>query len=103
MLSGTRQQGLQAAARKMKGRARSGEVSKQLAREAYTDILPTMREWRKGGTTFYGIAAKLNESRRLTRYGKQWTPTQVRNVLVMSGDVVPRVTTPNEVSQTAAG
>lgn len=55
---------------------------KQLADEAYVDILPQMRELREAGESLRKIAAVLNEEGHTTRRGKPWNPVQVRNVLL---------------------
>jgi DNA invertase Pin-like site-specific DNA recombinase len=73
-------QNLTADARR-KGAKEAGKAVAKAAQEAYTDLLPGMREMRAGGLTLAGIADKLNQEGHTTRRGKPWNPVQVLRVL----------------------
>ena len=52
------------------------------AHEAYSDLAPTMREWRdKDGLSQQAIAEKLNAQGHTTRRGRPWSQVQVMRVL----------------------
>lgn len=65
-----------------RGAKHSGETAKRLADEAYTDIGDRLVELRRNGATLQSIADQLNAEGNLTRFNKQWTATQVRNVVL---------------------
>nr|WP_281377096.1 recombinase family protein [Deinobacterium chartae] len=50
-------------------------------RRAYAEIGPYIAQLKAEGYSFAGIAKRLNEEGRTTRYGKRWTHTQVSRVL----------------------
>lgn len=64
-----------------RGRARSAKVRTERAREAYSDLLPTIREMRGQGASFQAIADRFNADGHTTRQGASWTAMTVRRVL----------------------
>lgn len=64
-----------------KGREVSIGVRKRLAREAYTDIVPLIREQRASGMSYEKIAQVLNETGHTTRRNKTWKAISVWRVL----------------------
>jgi DNA invertase Pin-like site-specific DNA recombinase len=66
---------------RLKGARHSGEIVAMKAREAYCDLLPTMRAMQAEGLSLRCIAEQLNAEGQTTRRGKQWNPVQVRRVL----------------------
>ncbi len=65
----------------VKGAVKAAVVLKEQAREAYSDILPTMREMRAANLSFQQIADNLNASGHTTRRGLPWNKMQVSRVL----------------------
>ena len=55
-------------------------ISEQ-ARQAYADLLPTMREWQQSGMSQQDIADRLNGLGHTTRRGRPWSQVQVMRVL----------------------
>jgi DNA invertase Pin-like site-specific DNA recombinase len=64
-----------------KGLARSANIRRAKAVEAYADLAEYMQELRSEGLTHLAIAEKLNEDGHTTRRGRPWNPTQVMRVL----------------------
>lgn len=64
-----------------KGAQAAGRVVSQRADEAYSDLLPDMREWRAAGLTLTAIADRLNSSGQPNGRGKPWNHMQVSRVL----------------------
>jgi DNA invertase Pin-like site-specific DNA recombinase len=62
------------------GRRAGAHKNRSQAAEAYSDILPSMNEWR-ANQSLAMIAARLNADGHTTRTGKPWTPGSVSNVL----------------------
>jgi DNA invertase Pin-like site-specific DNA recombinase len=62
----------------------SNETNHAKAVESYSDLLPTMLEWREAGQTLQEIAAILNEQGHTTRRGKPWNHVQVMRVLALA-------------------
>lgn len=60
-------------------------LSWQAAKEAYTDLLSAMAEYKARGLYLQRIAEKLNAEGHTTRRGKPWNPVQVSRVLLSSG------------------
>lgn len=56
-------------------------ANKQAADEAYSDLLPVMRQLQTEGKSLRAIAEFLNQSGHTTRRGKTWNPVQVGRVL----------------------
>jgi DNA invertase Pin-like site-specific DNA recombinase len=67
-----------------KGAARAGEVVRAKALEAYVDLLPAIRDFKKQGLSLRAIAARLNVAGQTTRSGKPWNAMQVSRVLGMA-------------------
>jgi DNA invertase Pin-like site-specific DNA recombinase len=67
-----------------KGRTRSAKVRRQLAHEAYADLLPSIRDMRRQGATLQAIADKVNTQGHTTRRGKSWTAMTVHRILELS-------------------
>lgn len=65
-----------------RGARHAGQTAKRLADEACTDIGERLVELRRNGATLQSIANQLNAEGNLTRFNKQWTATQVRNVVL---------------------
>ncbi len=59
----------------------AAEAHRNAAREAYSDLVPMMRELRTAGQTLQAIADKLNAMGHTTRRGKPWNPVQVDRVV----------------------
>jgi DNA invertase Pin-like site-specific DNA recombinase len=51
------------------------------AANAYTDLLPVMREWRGFGLSLAAVADRLNQMGQTTRGGRPWNAVQVKRVL----------------------
>lgn len=66
------------------GAVASAAVKREAANNAYSDILPEMKQLQSEGLSLRGIAAKLTAAGHVTRNGKAWNPVQVRNVLLRS-------------------
>ena len=49
--------------------------------EAYTDLIPFLRQLRQEGYSYQKIADRMNSVGHTTRRGKSWSPMQVSNVL----------------------
>ena len=64
-----------------RGRSISAKVISDAARDAYSDLLPTMQELRDAGKSLQAIADDLNAQGHTTRRGKPWNPVQVARVL----------------------
>jgi DNA invertase Pin-like site-specific DNA recombinase len=64
-----------------KGNRAASKAIADGARQAYTDLLPTMQEWRQSGLSQQGIADKLNAEGQTTRRGRPWNQVQVMRVL----------------------
>jgi DNA invertase Pin-like site-specific DNA recombinase len=59
----------------------AGRVNRQAADDAYADLYPMMAEMRSRGTSLREIASALNSQQHTTRYGREWSATQVLRVL----------------------
>jgi len=68
-------------AARARGRKVASAVISNQARQAYSDLLPTMQEWKQAGMSQQAIADKLNEQGHTTRRGKPWSQVQVLRVL----------------------
>ncbi|HZZ78640.1 MAG TPA: recombinase family protein [Gemmataceae bacterium] len=64
-----------------KGRKRSIEARKRMASEAYSDLLPIIRDLRDAGKSLASIADELNQQGHCTRHGKAWSAMQVKRVI----------------------
>ena len=64
-----------------KGSAVAAVAHRKAANEAYTDILPQMKQLREDGNSFQLIADALNDEGHTTRRGKPWNASQVLRVL----------------------
>ena len=64
-----------------KGSAIGAQSMRKLAQDAYTDLIPTLRDMRANGLSFRAIAARLDAEGHTTRRGRSWTPTQVSRVI----------------------
>lgn len=64
-----------------KGRILSAKVISAQADEAYSDLAPTMKEWRTEGLALQAIAKRLNDEGQTTRRRRPWNPIQVSRVL----------------------
>ena len=62
-----------------KAARRAGEVSQELAAEAYADLAPKLAELRAEGLSLRQIAGRLNDEGHTTRRGMPWNPVQVRS------------------------
>jgi DNA invertase Pin-like site-specific DNA recombinase len=70
-----------------RGRGSASKVISEKARAAYSDLLPTMLEWKAEGDTQQEIADKLNEAGHTTRRGCEWSQVQVMRVLERANHV----------------
>lgn len=66
---------------RLKGSRKASEVRTKVAREAYTDLLPSVEGLRGEGLSLREIAGKLNAEGHTTRRGRPWNPVQVARVL----------------------
>jgi DNA invertase Pin-like site-specific DNA recombinase len=64
-----------------KARAAAVRVKQENAREAYTDLLPSIATLKREGLSLRAIAEKLNAEGHTTRRGRPWNPVQVSRVL----------------------
>jgi DNA invertase Pin-like site-specific DNA recombinase len=64
-----------------RGRTLGAQRVREMADEAYTDLVETMRSQRDGGHSLREIAAALNADGHTTRRGRPWNPMQVARVL----------------------
>jgi DNA invertase Pin-like site-specific DNA recombinase len=64
-----------------KGAAKAGRVAKAHADDAYSDLVPWLREMRDAGMSLRAIAEKLTQEGHTTRTGKLWNQVQVKRVL----------------------
>lgn len=69
----------------IKGARISAESRRIDAREAYTDIMPTLRELAGSGYTLRQIADKMNESGLTTREGGRWRAVSVSRAMRLCG------------------
>jgi DNA invertase Pin-like site-specific DNA recombinase len=67
-----------------KARKAAATVRSKRAEQAYSDLRPSMLEWRAAGMTLAGIAGRLNAEGHTTRRGKAWNAVQVARVLERS-------------------
>ncbi|MEI8380915.1 MAG: recombinase family protein [Planctomycetota bacterium] len=65
----------------IKASAAAAKVHRQAADEAYSDLIPTIKELRDTGKSLRQIADVLNGEGHTTRTGKQWNAVQVSRVL----------------------
>ena len=63
-----------------KGRERSVEVRREVARDEYSDLLPIIQKLREKGLTLQAID-ELTAQGHVSRRGKPWNPMQVARVL----------------------
>jgi DNA invertase Pin-like site-specific DNA recombinase len=68
-----------------KGRAVAARVKQVRAREAYTDLLPSIAAFKREGLSLRAIAEKLNAEGHTTRRGRPWNPVQVSRVMDLNG------------------
>ncbi len=66
---------------RVKGAAKAGKVAKANADDAYSDLLPWLREMRAKGMTLSAIADVLTSEGHTTRQGRPWNQVQVKRVL----------------------
>ena len=59
----------------------SATIASDEAREAYLDVMPTIRTMHANGNTLQAIADHLNAAGQTTRTGKPWRPMQVQRML----------------------
>lgn len=64
-----------------KGQRAGSTENHRRAHTAYADLLPIMVAMRGQGKSLSMIAGHLNEAGHATRFGKQWSATQVKRVL----------------------
>lgn len=64
-----------------KGHDRGCARNRDLAKAAYVDLVPLIREMREAGQSFRQISASLNTLGHETRTGKAWGPCQVHRIL----------------------
>ena len=63
------------------GAQRAAEAHRQAKLDAYTDVMPMIRELRDSGLSYASIAHRLNDDGQTTRRGKGWNASQVQRVL----------------------
>jgi DNA invertase Pin-like site-specific DNA recombinase len=65
-----------------KGQVLAAQARRQMAREAYAELVPVMAVMRSEGRSYRDIADRLNEQGYATRHGRPWSHVQVRLVMV---------------------
>ena len=68
-----------------KGRLVAAQAKAKAAVEAFTDLLPLIRQLRSAEETLQAIAHRLNTDGYTTRNGRQFTPTTVHRIIARSG------------------
>jgi DNA invertase Pin-like site-specific DNA recombinase len=66
---------------RQRGAQAAGKAVHAAAKEAYADLLPSMRTWREEGLTLDAIAGRLNEQGHTTRRGRPWAAGHVHSIL----------------------
>jgi DNA invertase Pin-like site-specific DNA recombinase len=66
---------------RLRGSRKASAVRAKVAREAYVDLVPALKDWRVQGLSLRAIADKLNAEGHTTRRGKPWNAVQVSRVL----------------------
>lgn len=66
---------------RQRGAKAAGEAIRRNASEAYTDLVPVVRDLRDKGLSQNAIAVELNAQGHTTRRGKPWNQVQVMRVL----------------------
>lgn len=69
-----------------KGCRAGGIATRNAAREAVADLMPTMVEMRSAGRTLREVANHLNADGHATRTGAAWSPVQVMRALKRAAD-----------------
>lgn len=64
-----------------RGRAVGAQRVREMADEAYADLVEDMRSQRDAGRSLREIAAALNAEGHTTRRGRPWNPMQIARVL----------------------
>jgi DNA invertase Pin-like site-specific DNA recombinase len=64
-----------------KGASLGSQANRRKAAEAYSDLLPYIKELRSSGLSLRSIAATLNAEGHTTRNGAQFTPVQVSHIV----------------------
>ena len=64
-----------------RGQRAGVSANQRLARDAYADLTPYLRELRKAGKSYRQIASVLDSDGHTTRQGRTWNPVQVKRVL----------------------
>lgn len=64
-----------------KGQAAGTKAVKEMAREAYRDLVPLMQKLREEGLSLKAVAQQLNIQGHTTRGDKPWNAVQVKRVL----------------------
>ena len=59
----------------------ASKVNHQAAVEAYSDLMPTIKELSGEGKSLREIASQLNQAGHKTRRGKEWNPMQIKRLL----------------------
>lgn len=63
----------------------AAELARDAAREAYLDVVPTIRTMHDQGHTLQAIADHLNQAGQTTRNGSRWRATTVQRTLTRCG------------------
>ena len=71
---------------RLNGAKAASVVHKQLADEAYADLLPILQQQRSEGASLQAIAEKLNGEGFTTRRGKEFTPMTIKRILSRTND-----------------
>ena len=69
---------------RLKGAAASGKRTTMMAREAYADVVPVVRDLRAQGKSLRAIAAELDARGLTTRKGNAWSSVQVMRLLAFA-------------------
>jgi DNA invertase Pin-like site-specific DNA recombinase len=68
----------------------AAEARSRKAREAYSELMPTIIKLRQEGLTLAEIAEKINAEGHLTRAGKPFSPSMVIRLLQRANSTVPQ-------------
>jgi len=67
--------------RMAEGRAMGRDAQAAASRDAYSDLIDDMREWRDSGESYQAIADRLNDQGHTTRTGRPWRKGYVHRIL----------------------
>jgi DNA invertase Pin-like site-specific DNA recombinase len=69
----------------LRGAQAAGQAITRLAREAYNDLMPRIRDLRKSGVSLAEIANRLNAEGQTTRNGRPFTAMTIHRIIKRAG------------------